>query len=362
MSGLKLLGPGFLLAEKEQKRYSKSMKSVSSGMFPSYRPRRLRRTPTLISTFRQTFLKKEQLVLPFFVTEGIQKRNPVHSMPGVYQLSIDQLLIETSAAVKAGVQSILLFGIPSKKDELASEAYAPDGITQKAVRTLKTEFPNITIITDVCLCEYTSHGHCGVVKKDVQGQFVVDNDESLELLAKTAVSHAAAGADVVAPSDMMDGRVKAIRIGLDKAGFSQTIIMSYAAKYASAFYGPFRDAAESAPKFGNRRSYQMESANTDEALREVAMDVEEGADIVMVKPGLAYLDILHQVKNTFRYPTAVYMVSGEYAMIKAAAEKGWINEEQVMMESHLSMARAGADIIISYAAKEICNSLSSKVQ
>lgn len=338
------------------------MKSVSSGMFPFYRPRRLRRTPALISTFKQTSLRKEQLVLPFFVTEGTQKRTPVNSMPGVHQLSIDELLIETSAAVKTGVQSILLFGIPSKKDELASEAYAANGITQKAVRALKKEFPDIIIMTDVCLCEYTSHGHCGVIKKDKQGQFVVDNDESLEFLAKTAVSHADAGADVVAPSDMMDGRVKAIRTELDKAGFNQTIIMSYAAKYASAFYGPFREAAESAPKFGNRRAYQMESANTDEALREVAMDIEEGADIVMVKPGLAYLDILHQVKKTFRYPTAVYMVSGEYAMIKAAAEKGWINEEQIMMESHLSMARAGADIIISYAAKEICNSLNKNMQ
>lgn len=306
---------------------------------------------------RETILRPEQLVLPLFVTEGTQKRIPVNSMPGVFQLSLDELLLEVKDAWDQGVRSILLFGIPSRKDEKASEAYAPNGITQKAVRALKKDFPELLIITDVCLCEYTSHGHCGMTKKDASGQTVVDNDSTLELLAETALSHAMAGADMVAPSDMMDGRVKAIRSTLDAAGFSNTIIMSYAAKYASAFYGPFRDAAESAPKFGDRRAYQMDSANADEALREVAMDIQEGADILMVKPALAYLDILSKVKNTFHYPTAVYMVSGEYAMIKAAGQKGWIDEDRIMMESHLSMARAGADIIITYAARQMCNLL-----
>ena len=333
------------------------MKRVSSGVFPFYRPRRLRRTPAIISMFKETALRKEQMILPLFDAAGTKKRTPVNSMPGVFQLTHDDLLLSVGVAKKAGVQNILLFGIPSQKDELASEAYAAEGVTQKTIQALKKEFPDLVIMTDVCLCEYTSHGHCGVCREDKQGQLIIDNDASLELLAKTAVSHAAAGADVVAPSDMMDGRIRAIRTELDKAGFNQTILMSYAAKYASAFYGPFREAAESAPKFGNRRSYQMESANADEALREVAMDIEEGADIVMVKPGLAYLDILYRVKSTFRYPTASYMVSGEYAMIKAAAEKGWIDEAEVMMEAHLAMARAGADIIITYSAKEICKSL-----
>ncbi|MBO4714842.1 MAG: porphobilinogen synthase [Verrucomicrobia bacterium] len=331
-----------------------------SGTFPFYRPRRLRQTDELRAMVRESHLRKEQLVLPLFVTEGTQKRVPVPSMPGVFQLSIDELLAETRSAWETGVRAILLFGIPDHKDEKGSSAYDPEGITQRAVRALRKEFPDLIIITDVCLCEYTSHGHCGMIRKTPWGRTFVDNDSTLEILAQTALSHVMAGADIVAPSDMMDGRIGAIRKTLDDAGFTDAVIMSYAAKYASAFYGPFRDAADSAPKFGDRRAYQMDPANAEEALREVAMDIEEGADIVMVKPGLAYLDILNRVKNTFHYPTAVYMVSGEYAMIKAAGEKGWIDEDRIMMESHLSMVRAGADIIITYAAPSICKMLNNK--
>ncbi|MBQ7589640.1 MAG: porphobilinogen synthase [Verrucomicrobia bacterium] len=331
-----------------------------TGTFPFYRPRRLRQTDELRAMVRESHLRKEQLVLPLFVTEGTQKRIPVNSMPGVFQLSIDELLAETRSAWETGVRAILLFGIPDHKDEKGSSAYDPEGITQRAVRALRKEFPDLIIITDVCLCEYTSHGHCGMIRKTPWGRTFIDNDSTLEILAQTALSHVMAGADIVAPSDMMDGRVGAIRKTLDDAGFTDAVIMSYAAKYASAFYGPFRDAADSAPKFGDRRAYQMDPANAEEALREVAMDIEEGADIVMVKPGLAYLDILNRVKNTFHYPTAVYMVSGEYAMIKAAGEKGWIDEDRIMMESHLSMVRAGADIIITYAAPSICKMLNNK--
>ncbi|MBO4796391.1 MAG: porphobilinogen synthase [Verrucomicrobia bacterium] len=331
-----------------------------TGTFPFYRPRRLRQTDELRAMVRESHLRKEQLVLPLFVTEGTQKRIPVNSMPGVFQLSIDELLAETRSAWETGVRAILLFGIPDHKDEKGSSAYDPEGITQRAVRALRKEFPDLIIITDVCLCEYTSHGHCGMIRKTPWGRTFIDNDSTLEILAQTALSHVMAGADIVAPSDMMDGRIGAIRKTLDDAGFTDAVIMSYAAKYASAFYGPFRDAADSAPKFGDRRAYQMDPANAEEALREVAMDIEEGADIVMVKPGLAYLDILNRVKNTFHYPTAVYMVSGEYAMIKAAGEKGWIDEDRIMMESHLSMVRAGADIIITYAAPSICKMLNNK--
>lgn len=336
------------------------MKSMMTGTFPFYRPRRLRQTDELRAMVRESHLRKEQLVLPLFVTEGTQKRIPVNSMPGVFQLSIDELLAETRSAWETGVRAILLFGIPDHKDEKGSSAYDPEGITQRAVRALRKEFPDLIIITDVCLCEYTSHGHCGMIRKTPWGRTFIDNDSTLEILAQTALSHVMAGADIVAPSDMMDGRVGAIRKTLDDAGFTDAVIMSYAAKYASAFYGPFRDAADSAPKFGDRRAYQMDPANAEEALREVAMDIEEGADIVMVKPGLAYLDILNRVKNIFHYPTAVYMVSGEYAMIKAAGEKGWIDEDRIMMESHLSMVRAGADIIITYAAPAICKMLNNK--
>ncbi len=273
-------------------------------------------------------------------------------MPGVFQLSVDEAVREVSGAVAVGVNAVLLFGIPAKKDDRATGAYAKNGIVQKAVRALKNEFPELLVITDVCLCEYMSHGHCGIVSV-TRGQGKVLNDPSLRLLARTAVSHAEAGADIVAPSDMMDGRVGAIRMALDGAGFSDTPIMSYAAKYASAYYGPFRDAADSAPKFGDRRSYQMDAANAEEALREVQLDLEEGADIVMVKPALAYLDILYRVKKTFGYPTAAYAVSGEYSMMKAAAANGWVDERAVIMESLLGMRRAGADIIITYAACDV---------
>jgi porphobilinogen synthase len=273
-------------------------------------------------------------------------------MPDVFQLSLDELLRETAAAHKTGVHAVLLFGIPDRKDAKASGAYASNGIVQRAVKGLKKEFPDLLVITDVCLCEYMEHGHCGIVKPGKNGATIL-NDPTLKLLAQTALSHAEAGADIVAPSDMMDGRVAAIRAELDKNALEDTPILSYAAKFASAFYGPFREAAESAPKFGDRRSYQMAAANAEEALREVALDIQEGADMVMVKPALAYLDILHRVKTTFGYPTAAYAVSGEYSMVKAAAAKGWIDERAATVESLLAMRRAGADIIITYAAKEV---------
>ena len=298
----------------------------------------------------------DQLVLPFFVRTGKKVRQPVGSMPGVFQLSVDELIKDAANAVSAGVNAVLIFGIPAKKDEQASGAYAKHGIVQKAVRALKKEFPELLVITDVCLCEYMSHGHCGIVSRSGKTATIL-NDPSLKLLARTAVSHAEAGADIVAPSDMMDGRVRAIRGALDKDGFGETPIMSYAAKYASAFYGPFRDAAESAPKFGDRRSYQMDNANGDEAMREVALDIGEGADLVMVKPALAYLDIIYRVKHEFGYPTAAYAVSGEFSMIKAGAEKGWIDETGIIMESLMAMRRAGADILITYAATEVAERL-----
>jgi porphobilinogen synthase len=272
-------------------------------------------------------------------------------MPGVHQLSPDEILHDATTAFQDGVRSVLLFGIPKSKDTKASGAYAKNGIVQQTVRLLKKELPDLLVITDVCLCEYMSHGHCGIVKKEGPN-WTIQNDPSLQLLAKTAVSHAEAGADIIAPSDMMDGRVRAIRQALDQSGFNHTPILSYAAKYASAYYGPFRDAAESAPQFGDRRSYQMDPANTEEALREVALDLAEGADMVMVKPALAYLDILWRVKQTFGLPTAAYAVSGEHSLIKAAAERGWIDERRVTLETLLSMRRAGADIIITYAARE----------
>jgi porphobilinogen synthase len=272
-------------------------------------------------------------------------------MPGVHQLSPDELVVEATAAWQAGVPAVLLFGIPDEKDEKASGAYARDGIVQKTVRLLKRELPELLVITDVCLCEYMSHGHCGIVQKSKTAPRIL-NDPTLELLARTAASHVESGADMVAPSDMMDGRVAAIRGELDRRGFNEAPIMSYAAKFASAFYGPFRDAAESAPQFGDRRSYQMDAGNGNEALREVALDIKEGADVVMVKPALAYLDILHRVKTTFGYPTAAYAVSAEYSMVKAAAANGWVDERAVMLESLLAMRRAGADIIITYAAVE----------
>ncbi|MBI4374434.1 MAG: porphobilinogen synthase [Deltaproteobacteria bacterium] len=310
--------------------------------FPQTRPRRLRQNGPIRRMVRETRLVVDQLIQPFFVVHGKNQRRPVRSMPGIFQLSIDQLIKEAKEAHKSGIPAVILFGIPRKKDEEATEAYDPDGVVQRAVKELKSKIPGLVVITDVCLCEYTSHGHCEVV----------DNDTSLGLLTKTAISHAEAGADIVAPSDMMDGRVKAIREGLDRSGFQNTILMSYAAKYASAFYGPFREAVESAPKFGDRKGYQMDPANIREAIREARADQEEGADIIMVKPAGPYLDVISAVRCAVNLPVAAYQVSGEYAMIKAAAEKGWVDGEKVLMESLLGIRRAGADLIITYAAKE----------
>ncbi len=316
------------------------------------RPRRLRATPAIRALVRETGVQVEDLILPFFVSEKIRKKTPVASMPGVFQLTVKEVAAEAAKAAKAGIRSVLLFGIPAKKDERASQAYAADGIVQRAVRAIKKAAPGLVVITDVCLCEYMSHGHCGITELE-GGHLQILNDESLELLAKTAVSHAAAGADIVAPSDMMDGRVRAIRTALDAANFKHTVIMSYAAKFASAFYGPFRDAAESAPKSGDRKSYQMDAANALEALREVALDIEESADIVMVKPGLPYLDILWRVKEKFGMTTAVYNVSGEYAMVKTAAKNGWLNERDTVLEMMTAFKRAGADLIVTYWAQDI---------
>ena len=329
------------------------------GQFPAYRPRRLRRSPALRQLVRETELNAAQLVLPLFVRGGRKLRRPIAAMPGVFQLSPDELAREAARAQKAGVPAVLLFGIPERKDARASGAYAANGVVQQAVRLLKQELPQLIVITDVCLCEYMEHGHCGIVRNDKSGARIL-NDPTLKLLARAAASHAEAGADMVAPSDMMDGRVRAIREELDRLGFRETPIMSYAAKFASAFYGPFREAAESTPRFGDRRSYQMDPANAAEALREVALDIQEGVDIVMVKPALAYLDIIHRVKAEFGYPTAAYAVSAEYSMVKAAAAKGWIDERAVTMESLLAMRRAGADILISYAAVEVARWLNEK--
>jgi porphobilinogen synthase len=366
--------------------YPVPMKFV--GQFPTYRPRRLRATPALRRLVSETQLNPSQLVLPLFARSGRKLRRPIAAMPGVFQLSPDELVRDATAAYQAGVPAILLFGIPDKKDAQASGAYATNGIVQQTVRLLKKELPDLLVITDVCLCEYMEHGHCGIIGTERRTPIrqvgmerraparqagmerraparqveknpgrakggptgTVLNDPTLKLLAQTAASHAEAGADLIAPSDMMDGRVAAIRAQLDQDGFSDTPIMSYAAKFASAFYGPFREVAESTPQFGDRRSYQMDAGNAAEALREVALDIQEGADIVMVKPALAYLDILHRVKAEFGYPTAAYSVSAEHAMIKAAAANGWIDERAVTLESLLAMRRAGADIIITYAA------------
>jgi porphobilinogen synthase len=317
-----------------------------------HRPRRLRRSSALRNLVRETHLNAHNFVLPLFVSEKVQQRRPIASMPGVFQLPVKEAADEAQAAQDLGLQAILLFGIPEQKDEQASGAYAENGIVQKALRAIKSKCPDLVTITDVCLCEYMSHGHCGVIRIDGD-RFHVLNDETVELLVRTALSHAAAGADIVAPSDMMDGRVGAIRAALDTAGFDQTAIMSYAAKFASAFYGPFREAAESPPQFGDRRSYQMDFANAKEALREVALDVDEGADIVMIKPALPYMDILWRVRERFGKPTAVYHVSGEYAMVKSAVEKGLLNERDAVLEIMTSLKRAGADIIVTYWAREL---------
>ena len=315
--------------------------------FPVRRPRRLRRSETIRRMVRETIVQVDDLIMPLFVVHGRGIRREIPPMPGNYQLSVDQLIREAKEIAALRIPAVLLFGIPERKDAHGSEAYAKDGIIQQAVRAIKDSVSDLLVITDTCLCEYTSHGHCGVVEEGV-----VKNDPTLELLAKSAVAQAEAGADIVAPSDMMDGRVGAIREALDSSGFEEVAIMSYAAKYASGFYGPFRVAAESAPQFGDRQSYQMDPANAAEALREVAMDLEEGADIIMVKPALAYLDILWRVRTEFDVPVAAYNVSGEFAMVKAAAGLGWLEEERVMWEILTAIKRAGADLILTYFAKD----------
>jgi porphobilinogen synthase len=317
-----------------------------------HRPRRLRRSETVRNLVRETKLTAHDFVLPLFISEKLEARQAIKSMPGVFQFAVSEVAAEAQYAYDLGLQAVLLFGIPREKDEAASGAYAENGVVQQAVRAIKAKCPQLVVMTDVCLCEYMSHGHCGVTRMDGD-HFHVLNDESVELLAKAAVSHAAAGADFVAPSDMMDGRIGAIREALDSNGFQDTGIMSYAAKFASAFYGPFREAAESPPQFGDRRSYQMDSANAREALREVALDIEEGADIVLVKPALPYLDILWRVRERFGKPTAVYHVSGEFAMVKAGAEKGCFEERAAVLEIMTSLKRAGADLIVTYWAREL---------
>lgn len=323
--------------------------------FPDLRLRRLRRTKTLRTMFQETHLNIESLIYPLFVVEGNKTKKEIVSMPGNFHFSVDMLSKEVEEIAELALPGIILFGIPDKKDELGSEAYHPEGIIQRAIKAIKKTTPDLLVISDICLCEYMSHGHCGVV---VDGY--VDNDKTLQFLAKTALSHAQAGADMVAPSDMMDGRVKAIRQVLDSKDFQLIPILSYAAKYASAFYGPFRDAAQSAPQFGDRRSYQMDPPNWREALREVEQDIAEGADIVMVKPALAYLDVIRKVCDTFPHPVAAYNVSGEYAMVKAAARQGWIDEKQIIMEILTSIKRAGADVILTYHAKEVARWMSGK--
>lgn len=320
--------------------------------FPSYRPRRLRRNETMRRMVRETHLRVDDLIYPMFSAFGENIRKEIGSMPGIYQQSIDNIVAEAKDVHALGIPAVILFGIPEEKDAVGSDAYCDSGIIQNTIRALKKEVPELTVITDVCMCEYTDHGHCGVIK---DGD--VDNDATLELLAKEALSHAQAGADIVAPSDMMDGRIGAIRDILDENGFDHIPVMSYAVKYASAYYGPFREAAESTPEFGDRRSYQMDPANRREALREANQDVAEAADFLMVKPALAYMDILRELKDNFDLPLVAYNVSGEYSMIKAAAEKGWIDGDRVMMESLLGMKRAGADLIITYHAKDVARLL-----
>ena len=323
------------------------LRAPAGASFPAVRLRRLRRAPALRELVRETHLSVKDFIYPLFITEGRGIRQEIESMPGQYRWSLDLLPAEIEAVARLGVRAVLLFGIPDHKDEVGSGAWAEDGIIQRAVRVIKATVPDLTVICDVCLCEYTSHGHCGIVRDGY-----VQNDETLELLARTAVSQAAAGADVVAPSDMMDGRVGAIRRALDEAGFSHVAVMAYSAKYASAFYGPFREAAGSAPQFGDRRAYQMDPPNVREALRGVELDIGEGADIVMVKPALAYLDVIRAVRERFHLPLAAYNVSGEYAMVKAAARNGWLDERRVTLEILYGIKRAGADLIITYHAKD----------
>lgn len=321
-------------------------------VFPEYRPRRMRKNDAFRSLVRETHLSADQLVYPLFVIPGKNKKEEVPSMPGVFRLTVDLLAAEAKECLSLGIKSVILFGLPEKKDPVGTGAHIKDGIIQRAIKELKKKVPEMLVITDVCLCEYTDHGHCGcLINKEV------DNDATLEILAKVALSHAQAGADMVAPSDMMDGRVAEIRATLDENNFESVPIMSYAVKYASAFYGPFREAADCAPSFGDRRSYQMDPANVREAMREATLDVDEGADILMVKPAVAYLDVISKLREEFDLPIAAYHVSGEYAMIQAAAEKGWIDGEKVMAETLLSIRRAGADIIITYFAKEMARLL-----
>ncbi len=328
--------------------------------FPKYRPRRLRGNKLIRDLVSENHLSVKDLIMPLFVRPGNGIKNEISSMPGNYQFSVDTLVEEVKELASLGIPGVILFGIPSTKDELGTEAYADDGIIQKAVRAIKENVSDILVITDVCMCEYTNHGHCGYIKKDEKtGEYQIDNDETLKLLTKEALSHAEAGVDMVAPSDMMDGRVGAIRDILDDNGYDNIPIMSYAAKYASAYFGPFRDAAESPPSFGDRRTYQMDTPNSEEAIREVALDIEEGADIVMVKPALPYLDIIRLIKDQFGYPVAAYNVSGEYSMVKAAHEKGWLDEKAVALETLMSFKRAGADIILTYWAKDAARWLSS---
>ncbi len=317
------------------------------AVFPQVRLRRLRRTEALRALVRETRVEVGDLIYPMFVVEGKGIKEEITSMPGIFRHSADQLPPEIEEIARLKIPAVLLFGIPEHKDENGSSAYYPEGVVQQAIRIIKNSVPELIVVTDVCLCEYTSHGHCGVVTNEQ-----VDNDQTLPLLAKMAVSHVEAGADIVAPSDMMDGRVKVLRESLDEKGFQHIPILSYAAKYASAFYGPFREAAESVPQFGDRRAYQMDPPNVREALREVEQDIAEGADIIMIKPALAYLDVIRQVRDTFNYPLAAYNVSGEYAMVKAAAQRGWIDERRVILETLTAIKRAGAEIILTYHAKE----------
>lgn len=321
--------------------------SIIQPDFPTTRLRRMRKSAPLREMFRETTLSIADFIYPLFIVEGENIKTEISSMPGQYQLSVDQVLLECDELERLGIKSILLFGIPGKKDAVGSGAYDSDGIVQKALRAIKSSFPHLITITDVCLCEYTSHGHCGVID---EGN--VENDATLDLLVKEALSHTESGADIIAPSDMMDGRIGAIRNALDQNGFTEIPIMAYSAKYSSAFYGPFREAAESTPQFGDRKAYQMDLANSDEALREIALDIREGADIVMVKPALSYLDVIRRTKDNFNIPIAAYNVSGEYSMIKAAAERGWLDGDNVMIETLTSIKRAGADVIITYFAKD----------
>lgn len=320
------------------------------------RHRRLRQNATMRAMVKETYLHKEDFIYPIFVMEGENVKNPVASMPGIYQFSLDRLHEEMDEVVALGIPSVILFGLPAEKDAVGSEAYHDHGVIQKAIRFVKENYPEVMVIADTCLCEYTSHGHCGVVSEDER----ILNDPSLDLLAQTAISQAKAGADIIAPSNMMDGFVAAIRKGLDEAGFEDTPIMSYAVKYASAYYGPFREAADGAPKFGDRKTYQMDPSNRLEAMREAASDVEEGADFLIVKPALSYLDIIRDVRNNHDMPVVAYNVSGEYAMVKAAALNGWMDEKQTVLETLLSMKRAGADLIMTYHAKDAARWLEEK--